>query len=173
MAANRVTQTDVSVLAAPTSANVRVAQANVAVWATYYAPAHDISGYLRDALISHVFRSTPLAKPTSIWLALYTAPPTAAGGGAEVTGGSYARVQCGPGDLAWAGPTAGNGVATSLIDFVFPTPTADWGNVVAWGIHDAASGGNLLIFSTVTASTFVASGSNPRFVAGALTATFA
>lgn len=173
MAANRVTQANVSVFAAPTSAKARVTQANVVVLATYIAPVHDISGYLRDALINHIFRSTSLPKPDSIWIGLFLLPPNAAGGGTEVTGGSYARVQVGPGDVSWNGPTAGNGIATSAIDFTFPTPTADWGNVSAWAIYDAAVGGNLLVFSTMSAVIPVLSGSNPRFVAGSLTATFA
>jgi hypothetical protein len=106
-------------------------------------------------------------------MALYTAPPTAAGGGIEVSGGSYARTQVGPADVAWDGPTAGNGIATSAIDFTFPTPTADWGLTCAWAIFDAAVGGNLLWFSTMSAGVLVLSGSNPRFVAGSLTATLA
>jgi hypothetical protein len=170
--ANRVPQANTGVFAVPTGANVRVPQANVAVFATYFAAVHDISTYLRTAIINHVFRGTALPKPTSIWLALYSLPPSAAGGGVEVSGGSYARIQVGPSDIAWNGPTAGNGIATSLLDFVFPTPSAAWGNLVAWGIHDAAVGGNLLVFSTFSASTFVAAGSNPRFVASALTVTF-
>jgi hypothetical protein len=49
------------------------------------------SDYLEDAVLDHVFRNTALTSPTTVYVALYTATPSDAGGGTEVSGGSYAR----------------------------------------------------------------------------------
>lgn len=134
--------------------------------------AHGLSAYLRDQLITHIFRSSSLAKPIVLWLALYSLPPNANGGGTEVTGNGYTRARLNPSDGNWTAPVAGNGVTSNGVDVAFPTPTGSgWGTLTAWGLFDAALGGNLLAFSTFSGGIAVAAGSNPRFVAGALTVT--
>jgi hypothetical protein len=170
--ANRVPQANVAVFAVPTGANVRVPQANVAVFVHFVSPAHRLSGYLKDQLINHLFRSASFAKPTGLSIALYTDVPTDSDPGVEVSGGSYARVAFPPLDSNWAAPSAGNGVTSNLVAITFPAPSAPWGIVIAYGIVDAAVGGNLLAWSTFSAAVAPDIGTNPRFVIGALTVTF-
>ncbi len=134
-----------------------------------------MSNYLENAVIDQLLRGQPYSPPANLYIALFTAAPTAGGGGTEVSGGGYARAAV-PSSLAsWAGTQgAGTTVASSgtsgqtsnNAQISFPTPTAAWGTVVAMGIFDAASGGNLLFFGNLTQSQVVGQG-NPVYYAPA------
>jgi hypothetical protein len=50
--------------------------------------------------------------PAAVWVGLFTAAPTDAGGGTEATGGSYARVQLTQADATWA--AAAGSVSTAV-----------------------------------------------------------
>lgn len=126
--------------------------------------ANNLSDYLENKLLDHIIGKTSYTMPTA-YVALYTVAPTDSGGGTECTGGSYARV-------ATSGSTwnaASSGSNSNASDIVFPEATASWGTVVAVGILDASSAGNLLWYGTLTANKTVDSGDTVRFVAGDLT----
>lgn len=101
--------------------------------------------------------------------------------GTEVTGGSYARVAV-PATLAnWAG-TQGAGTTTASSGssgttsnnnvITFPAPTADWGQVVEWGLFDSAAGGTEIIRAALTTPKTINNGDPaPTFPAGSLTYT--
>jgi hypothetical protein len=130
------------------------------------------SDYLEGQLINHVFRTASFTKPTGLYVALFTVTPSDSGGGTEVTGGSYARVNLAPADANWTAPSSGNGQTSNLAAVTFPTPTADWGTVVAIGIFDAVSGGNLLFWGALTASKTIHNGdAAPSFATGSLVIT--
>ncbi|MEO8680392.1 MAG: hypothetical protein ABI665_15175 [Vicinamibacterales bacterium] len=138
------------------------------------------SDYLENKLIDHLFRTASFTKPTGLYVALLTAAPSDAAGGTEVTGGSYARVNLAPLDANWkatqggtSGASSGTGGVTSNASAItFPAPTANWGTVTHFGIFDAASGGNLLIWDALTASRTILSGDPaPAFAIDALTVT--
>jgi len=168
----RVSQVTGQVMAVPTSANARVSQVTAQVWATIVNPQHAIAGYLKDQLITHLFRTASFAKVTTgLWIALYTVVPTDVTLWTEVTGGSYARAMILPRDDNWSAPVSGDGTTHNLVDVLFPTPTADWGTILGYAILDAPTGGNMLFFSTLTTVQAVTVGSNPRFLATKLTAT--
>jgi hypothetical protein len=142
----------------------------------------DFSNYLENKLVDHIFRATAYTMPTTIYVGLYTATPSDAGGGTEVTGGSYARVQVGPSTTAWnatqggtAGASSGTGGQTAnAADITFPAPTANWGVVTHFGIFDAVTAGNLLFWAALAASKTINGGdASPKFLAGALTCTLA
>src|SRR3990167_1382168 len=122
------------------------------------------SDYLENALLNEVFRNTGYAPAATVYVGLYTAAPTDAGGGTEVTGGSYARVA-----VTFAAASGGS-ITTSGVT-TFPTATADWGTVTHFGIFDAVSGGNLLAWQALTASATINNTDTARFSAGALTIT--
>jgi hypothetical protein len=133
-----------------------------------------MSDYLEEQLIDHLFRTGTFSKPSAIYLALFTAAPSDSGGGTEVSGGSYARTQVTQADANWNAPAGGNGLTDNVSDITFPTPTADWGTIVAFGIFDASSGGNLLIHGSLGTSKTVNNGDPaPKFSAGDLDITFA
>ena len=73
-------------------------------------------------------------------MAAYTASPTDAGGGTEVTGGSYARVAYT--NNATNFPAASGGAKSNGTLIAWAAATASWGTVVAVAGLDAASGGN-------------------------------
>lgn len=125
------------------------------------------SDYLANKLIDWIFRGQAFTWPATTYAALYTASPNNAGGGTEVSGGSYARVAIASTLAAWSGTQgAGTTVASTGSGgrignngaIAFPTPTADWGTVVADGLFDASSGGNLLAWSVLASPKSISAG---------------
>lgn len=128
-----------------------------------------LSDYAEGQILDHLFRTALFTKPTELHIALYTVAPTDSTAGTEVSGGSYARVQRDPDDANWDAPTSGNGKTSNLAVVTFPAPTANWGTVVAVGILDAATGGNLIAYGALAATKVVNSGdSAPSFDPGDL-----
>lgn len=126
----------------------------------------EMTNYLEDALVNHVFRNTALTSPTTVYVALFTAAPGEAGGGTEVSDGSYARQA-----ITFAAPS--NGTISNTGTITFPTATGSWGTVTDFAILDAASGGNMLMYSPLDASKTVGNGDTATFAGSALTVTFA
>jgi hypothetical protein len=108
-----------------------------------------------------------------IYIALYTTAPTDAGGGTEVSGGAYARQQVDPSDSNWSAPDNTGGLTDNVNNITFPVATANWGTIVAVGIFDRASGGNLLLWGNLAANKTINSGDQFIFPAGNLDITFA
>jgi hypothetical protein len=134
----------------------------------------NMSDYLEVELRKHIFRTGSFTKPTVLAVALFTVTPSDSGGGTEVTGGSYARVQRDPLDANWTGASSTDGLTDNAAAITFPTPTANWGTVVAFGIFDATSGGNLLVWGPITPNKTINNGDPaPAFATGALDITFA
>jgi hypothetical protein len=134
----------------------------------------NMSDYLEVELRKHIFRTGSFTKPTVLAVALFTVTPSDSGGGTEVTGGSYARVQRDPLDANWTGASSTDGLTDNAAAITFPTPSANWGTVVAFGIFDATSGGNLLVWGPITPNKTINNGDPaPAFATGALDITFA
>lgn len=106
------------------------------------------SDYLENELLDHVFGAAAYTAPSSIYVALFTVAPTDAGGGTEVTGGSYTRATVT--NNATNFPAASGGAKSNANAITFATATANWGTVVAVGLYDASSGGNLLAWDAIT-----------------------
>jgi hypothetical protein len=104
--------------------------------------------YLENKLLDHVFGGTAYSAPGTLYAALFTAAPTDAGGGTEVTGGSYARAAITNNTTNF--PNASGGAKSNGTAITFATATADWGTVTAIGIMDASTSGNLLGWATIT-----------------------
>jgi hypothetical protein len=129
------------------------------------------SDYLENELLDHIlgnsagawdWPSSPLA---TVYIALYTAAPTDAGGGTEVTGGSYARATVANTAANW--PAAASGAKANGTQINFATSTASWGTIVAFGIFDALSGGNLLYWGELPGSgVVIGSGQTAYFAVG-------
>jgi hypothetical protein len=137
-----------------------------------------MSDYLEQQLRNHLFRTATFAKPAAIYVGLFTVTPSdVAGSGTEVTGGNYGRAFSGtsaPLDANWTAVSTTDGVTDNAQDITFPVPSANWGTIVAFGIFDASTAGNMLIWGALTASKTVNNGDPaPKFVAGALDITFA
>lgn len=132
----------------------------------------NMSDYLEGEIIKYWFQNngTAAAKPTTVYVALYTVLPTdASASGTEVTGGSYARVAVTNNSTNWPGPTTNNGTVTNGAAITFPAPTANWGTVVGMAIYDAATVGNELFWGSLTTSKTINNGDPaPSFAIGAL-----
>jgi hypothetical protein len=103
------------------------------------------SDYLENAVLNHVFRNSALTSPTTVYLSLYTVTPSDAGGGTEVTGGGYARQA-----ITFGAPSAGAIANTAAV--AFTATGANFGTIVAVGIHDALTTGNLLAWDGITSA---------------------
>lgn len=143
-----------------------------------------MTDYLENKLIDHIFRGRAFTAPTQLWVGLFTAGPSDAGGGTEVTGGSYARATPGVNsDTAWnatqggtpAAASSGTGGQTANPGtLTFPAPTANWGTITHFALFDAVSGGNMVFQGALAASKTVNNGdAAPTFTAGQLTFTLA
>ena len=120
------------------------------------------TNYLENKILDHVFRNTAYTPPAAVYVGLFTAAPGEAGGGTEVSGGSYAR------ELLGAGAAA-SGVIGNGSDIEFATATADWGTVTHIGVFDAVSGGNLLAYAELTQAKVIAEDDTLRLLTGNLT----
>ncbi len=116
--------------------------------------------------------------PATLYVGLLTATPTDSTAGTEVSGGSYARVSVTSGTTAWnntQGNTTGastgtDGTTENAGTVTFPAPTGNWGTVTGFGIYDASTSGNLLIYAALTTPKTINNGdAAPSFAAGALT----
>lgn len=122
------------------------------------------SNFLELELLDHVLGNAAYSAPATVHIALFTATPSDTGGGTEVTGGSYARAAVTNNATNW--PAAAAGAKANGTEIAFTEATASWGTVVAFGIFDAATSGNLLYWGDVTPNKAVASGDIARFKVG-------
>lgn len=130
------------------------------------------SDYLENEIIKHLFRTGSFTKPTVLGVALFTAAPSDSGGGTEVSGGSYARVDTPPLDANWDATSGVDGKTANTSVITFPTPTGTWGTISHFAIFDALTTGNILYHGALTTSKTVNNGDPaPTFPAGSLIVT--
>jgi len=122
--------------------------------------------YTEDLVLDWLLTSGSATRPTAWYVALYTVAPTDTGGGTEVSGTSYARTAVTFSVSGTSPATAANSAAVE-----FPEAGGSWGTVVAAGIFDASSAGNLLAYANLTTSKAVDTGDVLRFNTSALTVT--
>lgn len=126
-----------------------------------------MSDYLENKLIDQLFRNTAYTFPTTMYVGLLTVAPTDSTSGTEVSGGSYARVSyaCSTGN--WAASTT-NGTTSNSNSITFATPSGTWGTVVAFGLYDSLTTGNLLFYGSLTVNKTINSGDTVSFPATTL-----
>lgn len=115
------------------------------------------SNYLENAVLNHVFGGSAYTPPATVYFALFTATPSDTGGGTEVAGGAYARKAVTNNGTNWDTATAGAKTLAVAQSFV----TADggnWGTITSFGIFDASTGGNLLIWGSLTTAEVINDG---------------
>jgi len=124
------------------------------------------SDYLENEILDHILGGADWPRPSPVHIALYTVAPTDAGGGTEVTGGSYTRASVTNNPTNF--PAASGGAKANGTAITFPAATADWGTIVAFGIFDAGSGGNLLYWGPITPNRVIPNGATAAFAIGDL-----
>ncbi len=115
------------------------------------------------------------AAPANTYVGLFTTAPTtdasASYTGTEVSGGSYARVTVA--SSGWSALSGGSTTPAQISNsgvITFATPSANWGTVLAVGIFDALTTGNLLWWNTITSQS-INTGVVASFAIGALVLT--
>lgn len=102
----------------------------------------------------------------------------------EVTGGSYARFSLAAALANWSATQGGTGASTgtggtssNIAAIAFPTSSAAWAAAPAmvwgWGIWDALTVGNLLMWGPLSTPQNIGIGNTPTFAAGTATSIFA
>jgi len=111
------------------------------------------------------------AAPATVYVALFTTAPTndAGASAVEVSGGSYARaaITTTTGFSAISGAPSAPGQISNGSTVTYATPSANWGVIVAFGVYDALTVGNLLYWSTIVSQT-INSGVVASFSGGTL-----
>ena len=114
-------------------------------------------------VIQHLFESAYTA-PDPLYVALYTTACSDSTPGTEVVGGNYGRISVAQG----TGWTSSGNATENAADITFTEATASWGTVVAFGLMDASSGGNMLYWGDLTASKVIDNGDTAKIPAGDL-----
>lgn len=140
----------------------------------------EMSDYLEDSLVTHIFRTSSWSKPTVLALALLTTAADdddtgtfSTSTGVEVpNANAYTRIARNPADANWAASV--DGMTENVAAITFVQATGSWGTVVALAIVDDATfdSGNMLFHSTVGTSRTIDNGDTAELAATALTITF-
>lgn len=127
-----------------------------------------LSDYAEKLVLDWMMTTGAATRPTSWYVALYTATPSDSGGGTEVSTGGYTRQSVTFGAAATPGGTTSN---TNTVSWT--ASGANYGTVTSIGIFDASTTGNLLWWGPLTASKTVNDGDTLQFTAGNIALTLA
>lgn len=139
--------------------------------------------YFENAVLNLLFRNQNIANlgdatgvrgsatAGSLWIALFTTAPTDSSGGTETTYTNYARVAVARSTGAWNLTGTNPTEISNAAAVTFPTCGATGATIVAFGIMDAATGGNLLAYGSLSYT--ASNGNTPEFAIGALDVTLA
>ena len=119
-----------------------------------------LSNIFETTTLNWLFTATSVTRPTAWYIALYTVAPTDGGGGTEISGDAYVR------EAVAMSVTGDNATNTGAIEW--PTATGTWGTIVAVGVFDVSSAGNLIAYGNLTVSKTITSGDVFRIPAGDL-----
>jgi hypothetical protein len=125
--------------------------------------------FLANKILDLMLGQTAYDMPDTLYVALFVSAPSDAGGGTEVSGGSYARIAVT--NDATNFPAASGGSKSNATPITFAAATANWGTVTHMAIFDALSGGNMLFVAALIAPQTINTGGQFSFVIGDLTFT--
>jgi hypothetical protein len=120
-----------------------------------------LSDHAEKLILDWMMTTGSATRPTAWYVALYTAAPSDAGGGTEVSGNGYAREA-----VAFDAATSGTGTTSNSGLVSFTADGGDWGSVTHIGIHDAVTSGNLLWHGSLAAPKNVQDGDSLEFAVG-------
>lgn len=101
-----------------------------------------MTNFLSNSLANAAFRNTSYTSPATVYVSLYSTEPTTSTSGTEITGNGYARQS-----VTYSAPV--EGLIESTGNVVFTCTGNDWPTVVAVGMTDADTGGNIMFFETI------------------------
>jgi len=127
-----------------------------------------LSDHAEALLLDWLMTNGTATRPTAWYVGLFTAAPSDAGGGTEVSTGGYARQSVTFDAASSPGGTTSNSGAVT-----FTASGGSYGTVTHIGIFDASTSGNLLWHGALTASKTVGDGDTLEFSAGNIDLTLA
>lgn len=101
-----------------------------------------MTNYLANQIGNATLRGTTYTGVANVYASLYSVTPTASASGTELTGNGYSRQL-----ITFS--SAANGVVTSNTAVTFTNSGNAWPTIVAFGIADASSTGNLLYYKGI------------------------
>ena len=130
-------------------------------------PGSTASNFQYKRNMEKILTQKDYQSPTQLFVALMITVPNAAGAnGQEVNGGGYQRkaIPCDVDNWQESGTTWSN-----KKEVVFDVPSANWGTVTGACLFDAATGGNMIYYATLTTSKTISNGDGaPRILANQL-----
>lgn len=128
------------------------------------------SDYSENKVLNYLLRGEAFAVP-NMYLALFSSSnglesnTPASQTEVSTSGTGYARVAV-PSYTGFS--TATSGQATNVATFEFPVAQTDWGTISHGALMDAETGGNVIMWSSLSAPRVVYSGDTIRFAANTL-----
>lgn len=127
------------------------------------------TNYLENEILDHILGNSAYSAPSNLYVGLATGVTEAGVVSGEPSSGSYARVEVENNTTNF--PNASGGSKSNGTEITFPEATGSWGTLTHVFISDASSGGNVLLYSELTASKAVDTGDTVSFAVGSLTFT--
>ena len=128
----------------------------------------NLTDHAEKLLLDYLMTAEVVTRPTAWYLALFTAAPSDAGGGAEVSGAGYARQP-----IAFTAAATPAGSTANNASITFTASGGDFGSVSHIAIFDAEVGGNALWTGALGAARTVNNGDNLTFGIGAVNTSLA
>lgn len=114
--------------------------------------ASGITNFTFNLMLEKLLRGTAGTWPSTLYVALFTATPSDTGGGTEYTGWG-SRLAITVGSSAFNALSGGSTANTSTLTLTSSATTGSGGsNVTQWGLYDASTSGNLVLWADVTPS---------------------
>jgi len=126
----------------------------------------ELSNYLENKFLNITLNNATALTVAQPYLALFTSDPTDAGNGNECAWSGYARQT-----MSFATATSGSAATDAAI--TFPAVAGSDVTVTHMGIYDAATSGNLLYHTPLTASKTLSADDVMSFATGSATVTMA
>ena len=131
------------------------------------------SNFTENAVLDHVLGNTTYTPASALYLGLFTGSTNleandlgTASDEVSTSGTAYSR-------KAITFNASSGGTASSAATVTFDTAIADWGTVTHVAVMDAATGGNVLFYGSVTTSREILAGDTFQVSAGNLTISLA
>lgn len=127
-----------------------------------------LSDYAEKLLLDWMMTTGSATRPTTWYVALYTAAPSDSGGGTEVSGNGYARQS-----VTFSAASSPGGTTSNTGAVTFTASGGNWGTISHVGIFDSLTTGNLLWHGSMTASKTINDGDTLEFAIGNIDLTIA
>ena len=125
------------------------------------------TNYTENLVLTWLLTTGSATRPTAWYVGLFTAAPSDAGGGTEVSGNGYVRKATGTITVSGTDTTATNSAA---IEFAAASG-GNWGSVTHAAIFDAETSGNMIAWAQLTTARTINDGDVFRIPATSLTVT--